>query len=242
VALLLSPRIVRASAASTMIEIPAGKFRRGTTPGAAQILAGTFGYHLSWFGAELPQTQVEVPDFAIDALPVTNAEYHQFCLATGHARPRFWHGPSPPPAMLDHPVCDVNRLDAAEYAAWVGKRLPTELEWEKAARGTDGQLFPWGNEFNPDACCWNPTRAPLDTIRTAPVGSHPSGASPYGVMDMVGNVAEWCADGPSATVGWVKGGCWATEEIINLRPAARILSGYTINRLSYYGFRCAVSL
>jgi formylglycine-generating enzyme required for sulfatase activity len=240
--MLGASRSLRAAAQSAMVEIPAGTFRRGTTPGAANLLAQSFGYHLSWFAGEVPQATVEVEAFAIDLCPVTNLEYQEFCVATGHPRPRFWHGPSPPPGMLDHPVVDVNRVDAEQYAAWIGKRLPTELEWEKAARGTQGQMFPWGNEFDPDACCWNPERAPLDVIRTAPVGSHPSGASPYGVMDMAGNVAEWCADGPSAAAGWVKGGCWATEEIVNLRPAARIMSGFTINRLSYYGFRCAVSL
>jgi formylglycine-generating enzyme required for sulfatase activity len=242
VAWVLAPRALGAALPSTMVAIDAGDFQRGTTPGEANILAQTFGYHTSWFGAEVPQSQVEVAAFAIDRFPVTNLEYHAFCVATGARRPRFWNGPNPPFGMLDHPVVDVNRIDAEQYAAWVGKRLPTEFEWEKAARGTQGQLFPWGNEFDPGACCWNSARAPLDMVRTAPVDAHPSGASPYGVMDMAGNAAEWCADGPSPTVGYVKGGCWATEEIVNLRPAARILSGYTINRLSYYGFRCAVSL
>ncbi len=221
-----------------MVVIPAGPFLMGTTEEQATRLAEQYGYHVSWLSGEVPQRTVELPAYALDVYPVTNRQYAEFCLATGYPPRLHWRGPSPPELLLDHPVVGVNKADALAYARWAGKRLPTEAEWEKAARGTDGRLFPWGDEFDPDACQWNHDRSPHGP-GTAPVSAHPRGASPYGVMDLVGNAAEWCGDGPGPGAAFIKGGCFLSEEIINLRPAARNMSGFANNPSSFYGFRCA---
>jgi sulfatase modifying factor 1 len=222
-----------------MIVIPAGRFLMGTTAEQADSLARRFGYHVSWLSGEVPQREVELPAYAIGKWPVTNRQYGEFCKATAY-RPRpHWGGPEPPEDLLDHPVVCVDWADADAYARWAGKRLPTEAEWEKAARGTDGRLFPWGDEFKADACCWDRDRIGRLAPATVPVTALPGGASPYGVMHMAGNVAEWCADGPADSTRFIKGGCWHTGEIINLRPAARNMSGFPNNPMTWYGFRCA---
>jgi formylglycine-generating enzyme required for sulfatase activity len=223
-----------------MITIPAGPFLMGTTPAEAQALANAYGYHVSWLDGEVPSAPT-LPGFLIDKYPVTNQQYWAFCVATGSQPPPHWGGSTPPTALLSHPVTWINRAQAKQFAKWAGKRLPTEQEWEKAARGTDGRTFPWGNQWDPNACQWNPdpTQPP---IGTAPVFAHASGASPYGVFDMVGNVCEWCEDGPDPWDGYLKGGSWVNSEIIDLRPAARNMSGNASNWLSFYGFRCAKDL
>ncbi|MEJ5251875.1 MAG: SUMF1/EgtB/PvdO family nonheme iron enzyme [Chthonomonadetes bacterium] len=220
------------------IVIPAGEFVMGTSPEEASRLAKQYGHHPSWLSGEQPRRVVYVPAFAIQKYPVTNREYAEFCKSTGHTPPLHWRGNAPPADLLDHPVTFVSQEDAEAYARWLGARLPTEAEWEKAARGTDGRLYPWGNRFDSDACCWN--RQPRDGMsNTAPVGSFPRGISPYGVMDMVGNVAEWCADRLSPAVGVLKGGCWLTKSPLNLRVASRTMSSWRTNRSDMYGFRCA---
>ena len=220
------------------ILIPAGKFLRGTTEEQADKLAREHDYHVTWLSGETPQRELDLPAFAIDRYPVTNRQFAEFCQATGHPPRPHWRGGKPLEAVNDHPVTNVNKADAEAYAAWAGKRLPTEAEWEKAARGTDGRVFPWGDEFDPEACQWNREKTG-NGPGTAPVDAHPKGASPYGVLDLIGNVAEWCADGPSPPTAWIKGGCYLFHEIVNLRPAARNMSGFANNPLDFYGFRCA---
>jgi formylglycine-generating enzyme required for sulfatase activity len=128
---------------------------------------------------KLPQQTVSLPAFYIDETEVSNAEYRQFCEATGHTRPN-----SPDySAHPDYPVSNISYEDAAAYATWAGRRLPTEEEWEKAARGTDGRIYPWGNSP------WT------DDIpdKMQPVISEPLRKSPYGAYNMAGNVWEWTA-------------------------------------------------
>lgn len=223
---------------SEMVRIPAGRFIMGTSAEEAERLAREYGYHPSWLGGETPAREVDLPAFEIDKYPVTNREFRTFCAATGYAPRPHWGGPEPPEAIRDHPVTFVSVVDAQAYADWAGKRLPTEAQWEKAARGTDGRLFPWGSKFDPEACQWNRVHTP-EGPGTASVRAHPGGASPYGVMDMVGNVAEWCADSPGPGSAFIKGGCWLTGEIINLRVACRNMSGFATNASMLYGFRCA---
>ena len=228
-----------------MILIPAGSFLMGTTSEQVSELSSRYGYHPSWLSHEAPQREITLPDYKIDKYPVTNRAFHEFCLVTGHSFPGHWGDAAPKADIVNHPVSFVNRNDALAFAKWAGKRLPTEAEWEKAARGWDGRLYPWGNEFNPEACCWN--RSEDNKLTTDPVDAHPVGVSPYGVMDMTGNLFEWCSDGPAdgssldravKYSAFLKGGAWITTEILDLRPAARNNSGHVNNMSSFYGFRC----
>jgi formylglycine-generating enzyme required for sulfatase activity len=157
-----------------MVLVPAGEFKMGSDPSD------------KWAESdEGPQRIVNLPAFLIDQLEVSTLDYKRFIDATGWPAPPTWHDRTYKEGADFIPVTDVTWWDATAYAAWVGKRLPTEAEWEKAARGTDGRRFPWGNSFSADLANDGPT--PL------PVGSKSLGASPYGALDMSGNVGEWTA-------------------------------------------------
>jgi iron(II)-dependent oxidoreductase len=144
------------------------------------------------FPREEPRRTVELAAYYIDRYPVTNTQYLAFVSATGHPEPVDWSGGRPAAGTEDHPAM-VSWVAADAYARWAGKRLPTEAEWEKAARGTDGRRFPWGDTFESDrALTWE--SAAVDDRRTEPVDARPSGASPYGCEQMVGLLEEWCDD------------------------------------------------
>ncbi|RJP46716.1 MAG: hypothetical protein C4583_18545 [Anaerolineaceae bacterium] len=144
---------------------------------------------------EMPAHSLRVTDYYIMRHPVTNAQYHQFIQATGHRAPLFWTK-GYPADKPDHPVVGVSYYDAIAFCAWAGQetglpvRLPTEPEWEKAARGSEGSIYPWGKE-------WKKGASNIDEEKlngTSPVGKFsPQGDSPYGVADMGGNVQEWCS-------------------------------------------------
>jgi ribose/xylose/arabinose/galactoside ABC-type transport system permease subunit/formylglycine-generating enzyme required for sulfatase activity len=163
-----------------MIDIPAGPFTMGNNAGAED---------------EAPAHQADLSAFEIDRFEVTNADFANFVAATDYqtdaekeGRSRNWRMAAQ--GKDNHPVVYVSWNDAVAYCRWLGKRLPTEAEWEKAARGTDERIYPWGNE-------WDPSKANVkDTgLRgTAVVGSFGAGVSPYGVEDIAGNVWEWTAD------------------------------------------------
>lgn len=197
-----------------------------------------------WYDAERPHGQVQTPAYAIAVTPITNRQYAAFIAATGHRPPavdqatwatygvnhpyartqRFaWIGRRPPAGREEHPVVLVSQVDAKAYAAWLSRRtgrmwrLPSEPEWEKAARGIDGRYFPWGWEFDP-ARLNSRDAGPFDT---PPVGRYSAGASPYGVLDGAGQVFEWTATaaGPGGAI--VKGGSWDDKGCGVCRPAAR---------------------
>ncbi len=135
-----------------------------------------------------PAHTVYLDEFCIYQHDVTVAQYRKFSAATGRNMPE-----APKWGWLDdHPIVNVSWEDATAYAQWAGAALPTEAQWEKAARGTDGRMYPWGNEWDAAKC--NNRVGNNRSTQTSPVGNYPEGASPYGCLDMAGNVWQWCAD------------------------------------------------
>jgi iron(II)-dependent oxidoreductase len=183
------------------------------------MVAVAEGY--SWMGCddferEAPRRRVYVPGFWMDRFPVTNDDFAIYAAATGAPRPSYWVGGSPPPGYGDHPVM-VSWVAADAYARWAGKRLPTEAEWEKAAGGAQGLVFPWGDTFDADRALTWETGA-ITGQRSEPVTSRPQGASPYGCEQMVGLVEEWMAD---VYVGYAGSG----YESIGYTQGYRVLRG-----------------
>lgn len=226
---------------NTLVLIPAGKFTRGTNTRLSD---------------EGPEHQVTLKAFYIDQYEVTNAQYKKFIDATGYKSPQHFENRNYPRGKVDHPVVFVSWTDAEKYCTWAGKRLPTDEEWEKAARGSDGRNFPYGNEFD-----HNKTNGPVRWTQlkqegdTTPVGAFEEGKSPYGVYDLSGNVWEWTASWyraypgntrPSENYGdqnkTLKGGSWWDCSFYQCgisAPAynrAFFLKG-TKNKS--FGFRCA---
>jgi formylglycine-generating enzyme required for sulfatase activity len=208
---------------------------------------------------EHPQREIYLDAFYIDENPVTNADYKKFIDETGYKPPYLglswsrkydWHNGVYPEGKENCPVVLVSWHDAVAYCQWMGKRLPTEAEWEKAARGTDGRIWPWGNK-------WDSQKLACHGVGdTQPVGKFKAGKSPYGCFDMAGNVWEWIADlygsgyyqeapvknpqGPGVGVHHVlKGGAWIHSKL-SVRCAKRFHKPPT--HCDYYiGFRCAKS-
>ena len=160
-------------------------------PGMIMVPSGAFtmGNNASDDESEKPEHIVNVRAFYLDKYEVTNEEYYEFVRVTRRAPPVNWQDGKFPAGEGKYPVSWVSWFDADAYARYAGKRLPTEEEWEYAARGDDKRLYPWGNEFSEQNANAKETRKD----HAMPVGSYPSGASRFGVMDMAGNVAEWTA-------------------------------------------------
>ena len=255
-----------------------------------RLLQGRTDVKREPFDREIPRHRVSLDAFYIDKYEVTNAHFQQFVQATGHrthaeregsgyvytgekwepvngANWRAPRGPGSSIASLEqHPVVQVSQEDAKAYCAWAGKRLPTEAEWEKAARGTDGRIYPWGNQFDGkranfcDTNCetkWKDSAANDGSRYTAPVGSYEGGKSPYGAYDMAGNVWEWVADwydenyyrnsparnpqGPaSGDKAVLRGGGW-NNNALDVRAPDRNRDA-PANRNDDIGFRCAKTL
>jgi formylglycine-generating enzyme required for sulfatase activity len=193
-------------------------------------------------------------DFWIDIHPVTNAAFAKFIQAGGYGERSFWsqegwewrkEGNFQLPGLwendqfnqADYPVVGVSYYEAEASAKWAGKRLPTEQEWEKAARGTDGRTYPWGEEFDPGLCACS---VKGKREQTTPIGTFPEGQSPSGCQDMAGNVWEWCASWYDKYKGSrvLRGGSWFNFDPEFFRCAYRDYY-YPWRRLVYFGFRCA---
>ena len=191
-------------------------------------------------------------DFYMAIYPVTNDQYKEFMLANGYGcqdywsdegwdwkqekqvnRPEYWTDSKWNKA--DHPVVGVSYYEAEAYASWAGKRLPTEQEWEKAARGTDGREYPWGNVFDKSKC--NSDESGIHA--TTPVTKYTEGMSPYGCFDMAGNVWEWCASWYDADKNGrvLRGGSWGRDPTL-LRSAYRNSTNPT-GRGADVGVRCS---
>jgi formylglycine-generating enzyme len=243
-----------------MVLIPAGEFQMGSPGG------GLFGMGAEGEADEHPQHAVYLDAFYIGKLKITNSQYQTFIKATGHRAPTnccdpakfdIWRGGIPFEGTADLPVINVDWHDAFSYCAWAGGRLPTEAEWEKAARGTDGRIYPWGNQAATRSLAnfslqeisyWD---GPLSLTR---VNQYDSGQSPYGVFDMAGNVWDWVQDwysenyyqdspsrnpmGPAkGTAKVIRGGSWRNTPDM-LRSANRN-KHHPSERRVYVGFRCA---
>ena len=156
--------------------------------GMALIPSGDFimGSNERW-DDEAPEHISSTQKFYIDLNEVTNADYKKFTDDTKRETPYHWPEGNLPKSKEQHPVIYVSWFDADKYCKWTGKRLPTEQEWEKAARGSDGFIYPWGNQWSLDKSN-NPYK---NSTGTVPIGSFPEGKSPYGLNDMSGNVWEW---------------------------------------------------
>ena len=227
-----------------MVYIPEGEFRMGTSEDDAVKLAGEYGVHPDMIRLESPQKKVNLKAFWIDRFPVTNRQYLEFLKATG--RPISWPEGKIPEGLEDCAAVNISWPDAVEYAKWAGKRLPSAEEWEKAARGTDGRLYPWGNEWDEEATHRRPAELfmpPELCGFSMPVACYPKGASPYGVMDMCGNVPEMTS---TLTPGWnwenschiVKGASAACTQKSFFRCASVAFSD-TWRARGGKGFRCA---
>lgn len=214
----------------------------------------------SYFEDELPQREIEVSAFCIDKYEVTNLLFSHFVSGTGYVTTAEqkgislvwddpnttwqeivganWQHPNGPESNItgleNYPVVHVSWYDAKAYCEWAGKRLPNKEEWEKAARGTEGQRWPWGNEWDPTALNFYEVKPP----GARPVGTYPSGASPYGVMDMLGNVFEWLDEPNEADSTRVekRGGSWGSIQLYS-HAALRIYSVPEQTTAST-GFRC----
>ena len=169
------------------ITIPAGRFRMGSNPRWAAPADRN----------ERPLHRLDLDAFSIGRIPVTNAEYLKFVMATGYGPPGHWLNGAPTPGTETHPVTYVSWPDAMAFCTWAGVRLPTEAEWEKAARGPDSagaRWWPWGDD-PPDAnrCHFDGQHQGISPAAQGvkPAGLLVDGVSPYGVLDMAGNVAEW---------------------------------------------------
>jgi sulfatase modifying factor 1 len=230
-----------------MVMIPAGEFLMGSPEGQGRA-------------DEWPQRSVYLDAFAIDQVEVTNERYMAFITATGHRNPPNPYGTGPLVSVKgieQLPVVQSTWYDAKAYCSWAKKRLPTEAEWEKAARGTDGRLFPWGNEPATLKRA-NFDREWEEDKTLYPVGSLLGGDSPYGVKDMAGNAREWVADwyeadyykqapvrnpqGPDkkGVVRSIRGGSWHSP-VADITTTARGRGGFALQTHGT-GFRCARSL
>ncbi len=207
-----------------MVLVPAGEFWLGTDrtdPENTHLKIGTIK---PLFRDQQPRQKVYLDAFYIDKYEVTNGDYVKFIQATEyHDLPSHWNGDTPPEGTENLPVTNISWGEAMAYALWAGKTLPTEAQWEKAARGVDGRLYPWGNDYQKGLANMG-----LDGAREAvAVGSYPSDVSPYGAFDMAGNVMEW-------TRSWYRPYPGATYINKKMKARLKVLRGNGFHKGGHY--------
>jgi formylglycine-generating enzyme required for sulfatase activity len=223
-----------------MVLVPAGEFTMGSDEGDDD---------------EQPVHRVVLDSFYLDMFEVTNGRFAKFVAAIQSEPPWGFADLATPVVDAERPVRWVNWLEATGYCLWAGKRLPTEAEWEKAARGTDGRGYPWGNEPPTPAQAVFGLKEGDETV--SPVGDHPQGRSPYGVQDLAGNLYEWVRDwyddavyattprrnprGPAEGTTKVQRGGSYINSPYRLRSAFRTKADPTEHD-PHVGFRCAQDL
>lgn len=212
--------------------VPGGTVRIGLPAGAVGAVVAHWahvGVERDWIDKETPAHTVVLRDFWIGRYPVTNEEYRDFLADSGHpGRPTTWYLGAYPYDRSNHPVAGVQPEDADAYATWLSDRtghpwrLPTEAEWEHAAKGPDGLEFPWGDTFDPAAA--NTRETGVHT--TTPVGAFPAGRSPFGVYDMAGNVEEFTADDYRP----YPGGPFVADHLVETMNTYRVARGGSFTR------------
>ncbi len=176
---------------------------------------------------------VSLDEFWIGRTPVTNRQYQVFADSKGYDPPEHWEGKRVHPTRMNHPVVAVSWYDAQAFCEWAGVFLPTEQQWEKAARGIDGRDFPWGNQ-NPSPKLCNFDR---NVGQTSPVGRYsPHGDSPYGIIDMAGNVWEWCEDLVEGNYRALRGGSFYLNDYF-VRCAYQYGDRPHLSGSNFVGFR-----
>ena len=238
-----------------VVDVPTGDVLLGNDPRPSAGLA---------LADEAPRHTVSLARVLLATTPVTNAQYVEFVTAAGHPAPPHWPERTMPQELAGHPVTHVDWHDANAFAAWVGARLPTEAEWEKGARGSDGRRYPWGDDepvprslvtkCHKGSGHANFGGGPKHGF-TTPVGAHPDGASPYGLLDMAGNVWEWVSsayapypyreddgreDQATGLPRVLRGGSFASTSPRYIRGAMRSRSSPG-RRSAHIGFRVARS-
>jgi iron(II)-dependent oxidoreductase len=234
----LPPRIKSPRDGAEMVLIPAGPFEYGYGRNQRDVEKLIKKLKASWadmYATEIPKRTVELPDYYIDRFEVTNQLYGRFIKETRRKPPRYLRWPQYNAPR--QPIVGVGWGEAEAYCKWAGKQLPSEEEWEKAARGTDGRLWPWGNE--PDDTRYNGKKQA--NYSTLMVGSFPAGDSPYGVADMAGNVWEMTSSQWKDQSKAMRGGSYLNppaEARTTVRWAAAEKSAQ--EGASWLGFRCVM--
>jgi formylglycine-generating enzyme required for sulfatase activity len=214
-----------------MILVTEGSFTMGIDREEVMQIYALDGKENPVFATEIPARQVQVEAYYIDKYPVTNKQFEQFLVGTSHRKPMLWQRPGWDDP--DQPVVGLGWNDARAYASWAGKQLPSEPQWEKAARGEDRRWWPWGNDFFPGRC----NSAELGISRTTGVTRYPEGASPYGCWEMSGNVWEMCEGAWIEDMPLMKGGCFLGRATF-VRASTRWSPEDPDNGAHWLGFRC----
>ena len=197
-----------------MVLVPAGTFTLGSSEKEITKIAQLIEHEKTGFDAdklfrEIEEHEIYLEEYAIGEGPVSNFEYALFLIATNYTPPKNWGASWPVYSLQNHPIVNVSWMDAVAYCNWLSEisgkkyRLPTEPEWEKAARGTDKRKYPWGDKWDAGAC----NNRLLKLMSTTAIGQFsPTGDSPYGCRDMVGNVWEWTGSryGGTEKIGFFK--------------------------------------